>query len=192
MYTRRARLRYEMSLWKCWVAGLTNEFRRGYTSRLRHGCISRSYRRLDISLSGRCSLKPRPLPSCILYISHDSRSLRPEERRHKMLSASILFQREKLRCPHSSSRVIVNTSCRISNCAPGIQIMFLNFGISRSRMLGANRQKEIIVIFEFIQMENSCGRRICTACQTLQFIVVISNVTFFSYISIGFFCHNNV
>lgn len=156
-----------MSLWKCWVAGLTNEFRRSYTSRLRRGCISRSYRRLDISLSGRCSLKPRPLtrlPSCILYISHDSRSLRPEERRHKMLSASILFQREKLRRPHSSSHVIVNTSCRISNCAPGIQIMFLNFGISRSRMLGANRQKEIIVIFEFIQMENSCGKRICMAC----------------------------
>lgn len=76
-------------------------------SRLRHGCISRSYRRLEISLSGRCSLKPRPLtrlPSCILCISHDSRSLRPEERRRKMLSASILFQREKLRRPHSSSR----------------------------------------------------------------------------------------
>lgn len=49
-------------------AGLTNEFRRGYT---RLGCVSRSYRWLEISLLGRCSLKPRPisLPSPSISIS---------------------------------------------------------------------------------------------------------------------------
>lgn len=44
--------------------GSTNEFRYGYTSPSRaHGCISRSYRRLEISLPGRCSRKPPLLPS---------------------------------------------------------------------------------------------------------------------------------
>jgi len=62
-----------MSLQKCWSARLTNEFWRGYTSHLVLGCISRAYRRLEISSPGRCSLKPRPLvvhPIRLPQLSH--------------------------------------------------------------------------------------------------------------------------
>jgi len=59
------------------------------------------------------------------------------EERREMLSASISYsQREQLGRPPvlSCSRVMANTSRRVSNCAPGIRIMFLNFGLSRSKM----------------------------------------------------------
>lgn len=106
------------------------------------GCISRSYRRLEISLPGRCSLNLD-----LSRVSHRASYASPvtllplasppgsKEHRRKMLSVSILFRYEKLCRPRSSLRVMVNTSRRVSNCAPGIRIMFLNFGVSRSRML---------------------------------------------------------
>lgn len=130
------RLRYEMSLWKCWAVELTNEFWRGYTSHLGLGCISRFYRRLEISLPGRCSPKPRPLarlPSCILYISRGLSWAEGTPER-KMLSAEHLILTWEFGRPRSSLRVMANTSCCISNCAPGIRIMFLNFGVSCSSM----------------------------------------------------------
>lgn len=124
-----------MSLWKCWAAELANEFWHGYTSRLVFGCISRFYRRLEINLSGRCSLKPRPLSRVSRRASYTS-PVTPLSRaegtpwRKMLTSAEHLIPAREFGRPRSSSRVMANTSSCVWNCAPGIQIMFLNFGVS--------------------------------------------------------------
>lgn len=120
----RAGLRYEMNLQKYWATRLTNESWRGYISRLGLGHISRSYRRLEISSPGRCSLKPRALVHPI-RLPRFSRSLGSLKRRHKVLSASILYRSVKLSRPFLLPCKFFLARTRVA----GSQIVLPGFGL---------------------------------------------------------------
>lgn len=135
------------------------------------GYISRSYRRARsqplLSRLGRCS--PRKRSGARLPRDHRSCASRRTTIPLDLCGARGPCFRRNAKCERlifSRSSPALSTSdrygehelCRVSNCAPGIRIMFLNFGVSRSGVGSAWRivgRRDHGNICEFIRTENT-------------------------------------